>query len=58
MKLYKCGVCGTELPTLSNKCPKCGKYRFVNRVPTKAGWIFALAIMLVVLISYIIDKVL
>ncbi len=53
MKLYKCSVCGTEIPFL--KCAKCGKYRLIKRKPTKTGWIITAAIMILIVLSYITD---
>lgn len=55
MKLYKCGVCGTEIPFISLKCPKCGKYRLIKRIPTKTGWIITAAIFILILIVYLTD---
>lgn len=55
MKLYKCGVCGAEIPSISLKCPECGKYRLIKRKPTKTGWILTAAIFILIFIAYIID---
>lgn len=55
MKLYKCGVCGTEVSLISLKCPKCGKYRLIKRMPNKTGWILTAAIFILILVVYIID---
>ncbi len=53
MKLYKCGVCGTEIPFL--KCPKCGEYRLIKRKPSKTGWILTVGIFIVIIIAFITD---
>ena len=56
MGLYKCGVCGKEIPFLSIRCPQCGKYRLIKRIPNKAGWILTIIIFILILIMYMIDK--
>ncbi|MNN97109.1 hypothetical protein D3C81_2162100 [compost metagenome] len=55
MNLYKCGVCDTEIPFISLKCPECGKYRLIKRKPTKTGWIITVAIFIVIIVAYITD---
>ncbi len=55
MNFYKCGVCGTEIPFIRLKCPKCEKYRLVKRKPTKTGWKLTAAIFVIILIAYITD---
>ncbi|MDF2844118.1 MAG: hypothetical protein K0R00_2544 [Herbinix sp.] len=53
MKLYKCGVCGAEIPFL--KCPNCGKYRLVKRKPSTIGWAITAVIFIIIIIAYITD---